>query len=244
MARVIPSHPDACHPSFGALGGTCSHTLSFSAPLERSDNSQSVSHSKTCPRPPSGQVQGRDHAREGGPGRRRRPLNTGLLATSDQPPSGDRDLLTPPRFAALLGPGLGTYRRAGVPRGVCGERRRLAPRGWAGAGPAAPLHGHVEELKLEEPREERTVALQPPAEKKMVRREALGPSGTPVLEPRRRQHHAPAARGRLMPRFGSHRSLLYARATFPEIRSEPKTTTRSVEALGSSSPLRKGQRRR
>jgi len=92
-----------------------------------------------------------------------------------------------PCFATLLGPGLGTYRRAGVPWGVCGEWGRLAWRSWAGTA-TSPLHGHVEELELEEPREERTVALQPPAEKKMVRREPLGPWGTPVLEPRCRQH--------------------------------------------------------
>lgn len=95
-----------------------------------------------------------------------------------------------PCFATLLGPGLGTYRRAGVPRGVCGEGGRLAWRSWAGAAPSslAPLHGHVEELELKEPCEEWTVALQTPAEKKMVRRESLGSWGTPVLEPRCRQH--------------------------------------------------------
>ena len=86
-----------------------------------------------------------------------------------------------PCFATLLGLGLGTYRRAGVPRGVCGEGGRLAWRSWAGAATSslAPLHGHIEELELEEPCEERTVALQPPVEKKIVRRETLGPWGTP-----------------------------------------------------------------
>lgn len=90
-----------------------------------------------------------------------------------------------PCFATPLGPGLGTYRRAGVPRGVCGEGGRLAWRSWAGAAPSslAPLHRHVEELELEEPCEERTVALQPPAEKKMVRRESLDPWGTPSSSP-------------------------------------------------------------
>lgn len=47
----------------------------------------------------------------------------------------------------------------------------------------ASLHGHVEELKLEEPCEEWAIVLQLPGKKKMVRRELLGPSWTLSVKP-------------------------------------------------------------
>lgn len=131
-------------------------------------------------------------------------------------------------------------------RGVCGKWGCLAPRGWAGvrAGPLASLHRHIEELKLEEPCEEWAVVLQPPGKKKMVRRKLSW--SLLYLSLKTQIPSAPSLcyLGQSdAPYSSSYRRLLYARATFPEIRSEPKTTTRSVEALGSSSPLRKGRRR-
>lgn len=100
------------------------------------------------------------------------------MATSHQPPSGHRTCRCPLCAPTACGPGLGTYRRAGVPRGVCGGWGRLAGRGGAGAGagPLASLHGHVEELKLEEPCEERAVVLQLPG--KEEGEEKSGPSRT------------------------------------------------------------------
>lgn len=70
---------------------------------------------------------------------------------------------------APLSAAVGTYRRAGVLRGVCREWGRLAGRGRAGAGPMASLHRHVEELELEEPCEERAVVLQLPGEEEARR---------------------------------------------------------------------------
>ena len=143
-----------------------------------------------------------------------------------------------PCFATLLGLGLGTYRRAGVPRGVCGEGGRLAWRSWAGAATSslAPLHGHIEELELEEPCEERTVALQPPVEKKIVRRETLGPWGTPVLEPRCHQHHPSLAQGRWRPYLIHPLNSLSQTSSFSRFRSHSLGAYLVVQCLTLPAP--------
>lgn len=119
-------------------------------------------------------VQDRGCFQERGSGRTRCPLDT-LTAVGDFSPApfGSLGLQVPNLCSHCMWLGLGAYRRAGVPRGVCGERGRLAGRGGAGAGagPMASLHGHIEELKLEEPCEERAVVFQLPGKNKARGRE-------------------------------------------------------------------------
>lgn len=100
------------------------------------------------------------------------------LVASNQPTRMTATCSCPPIFPPIWCRAR-TYYREGMPRGLGGKGRCLAPRGRAGigAGPLASLHGHVEELKLEEPGEERAIALQQPGNKKVMRR-CLGPCGT------------------------------------------------------------------
>lgn len=150
-ATVTPSNPGGLPPALQGPGRPCSPNLSFSLSSDKSDNFQSVSYSKTPP-PSAGQGQAR-----------------GCPRTTKPALSGNS---CPLCFPTPLGLGLGTYRRAGVPRGVWGKWGCLARGGWggAGAGPLASLGGNVEELQLEEPCEERAVTLQPPGNERAVRR--------------------------------------------------------------------------